>query len=672
MNIPRTLLASAVLSALSTMICAAHAQSAVGAAAATADTVVPKVVVTATPFRDAEGEQILAPAKILAGDELRDKLGSSLGETLSQELGVSASGFGAGASRPIIRGMEGARVKMLENGMAVADVSGLSNDHAVSADGAVARQIEILRGPAALLYGSGAIGGLVNVVNERIPAALEARPAGQLEMRYGSVDRGRSASGSVDGAVGNIGLHVDGNIRKADDYKIPGERVLGDPSSGSGRLSHSFTKQDTFGAGASVVGDWGHVGASVATLNNRYGIPSLEGSQIDQSQIRYDVDALLKAPFAGAETVKLKLGYTDYDHAELDDSNQPEVLFTNRAFETRAELTHVPVAGWHGTFGMQTENTHFSALSAEGNPDTVPVTKSTSTAAFLVEERDVGPVKLNAGLRLETVKRKPVTGEDRKFNLTSYSVGGLWPFTTDYSAGVTVSVAQRAPATEELYSGGPHDATETFDVGNASFRKETSRNIELSLQKTTGLLRWKANVFQNKVKDFIYGHIDGTLVDEDGNVGGTLRKRIYEQDDASIHGAEAELGFNQHALGWSGRVFADTTRGKLDAGGSLPLQPATRVGAEAGYRTDSVRAGLSLVHAQTQDRLASFESTPTPSYNLLTANLAYTQHLGKQDLTWFMVARNLLNEDIRLSTSVLKDVSPLPGRNFLFGVRTKF
>jgi iron complex outermembrane receptor protein len=195
MNVQRTLLASAILSALSTLS-HANAQVATAAAAAAPDAVVPRVIVTANPFGKSEGDQILTPAKILAGDELRDKLGGSLGETLSNELGVSASGFGAGASRPIIRGLEGSRVKMLENGMAVADVSGLSNDHAVSADGAVARQIEILRGPAALLYGSGAIGGLVNVVNERIPTALEAKPAGQLETRYGTADRGRSASGA--------------------------------------------------------------------------------------------------------------------------------------------------------------------------------------------------------------------------------------------------------------------------------------------------------------------------------------------------------------------------------------------------------------------------------------------------------------------------------------------
>lgn len=672
MNFQTTLVAGAVLSALATL---AHGQSAdanTGSTPPAAPTVMPRIVITATPFGVSEHDQILAPAKILAGDELRDKLGSSLGETLSNELGVSASGFGAGASRPIIRGMEGSRVKMLENGMAVADVSGLSNDHAVSADGAIARQIEILRGPAALLYGSGAIGGLVNVVNERIPTALEAQPTGQTELRYSSVDNGRGLSGSVDGAVGQIGLHLDANDHHADDYRYPGQRVAGDPDSGSGRLPNSFVRQQSFGVGGAYIGDWGHVGASVSTLDNRYGIPSLEGSQIDQHQRRYDVDGLWNTPFAGFDSFKFKAGYTAYRHAELDLDDVPQVRFSNRSLEARAELAHQNVAGWHGTFGAQTENAHFSALSAQGGPDTVPVTNSRSTALFIVEEQEFGAVRVNAGARAERVTREPVSAKRRSFDLASYSVGAMWPFSASYAGGATVSVAQRAPATEELYSGGPHDATQTFDVGNLDLRKETSHNLELSLQKTDGLIRWKANLFYNQVKDFVYGNISSTLVDDEGNPGGVFRLRRFEQADASIRGAEAELTYNQHGMGWSARAFADTSRGKLDNGGSLPLQPAARYGADVGYREGPLRASLSVIETLHQDRLASFETTPTPGYTQLSSSLSYTQHVGHLDLTWFAIAKNLLNQEIRLSTSVLKDVAPLPGRNFVFGVRTRF
>jgi iron complex outermembrane receptor protein len=671
MKIQRTLLASAILLAFQPVV---HADDAAPRNQTVSEGKVQQVVVTANPLRSTEGDQILTPAKVLAGDELRDKVGSSLGETLQGELGVSASAFGAGASRPIIRGMEGSRVKMLENGMATSDVSGLSNDHAVASEGAVARQIEILRGPAALLYGSGAIGGLVNVVNERIPTEREARPIGQVESRYSTVDNGRNLSGSMDGSVGKIGLHIDGNWRDTQDYKIPGNRVLNDPSTGMGRLPNTDTRERNIGAGGSYIDDWGYAGFSASHLSNVYGIPTEEGSRIDQRQNRYDFDTLVKSPLDMLENARFKAGFTDYRHAELDDEGAPEVIFRNRSFESRLEMTHKPLTrlGLHGTFGVQTENTHFSALSAEGGPDTVPATHSTSQALFVVEETAFGPVRLNAGARYEKVKREPVGNRERSFDLGSGSIGALWPFTSGYSAGATLSYAQRAPATEELYSGGPHDATLTFDVGDPNLKKEVSRNIELSMQKDSGLLRWKANLFRNNVSDFIYGQITDLGLDEDGNPGGEFRQRVFRQAKAHVQGAEAELTWNQVGMGWNGRLFADTSRGKLDEGGSLPLQPADRIGASAGYRQADWRAGLSWTHGRGQERLASFESTPTPGYNQVDANLSYTQHLDRTDLTWFLLAKNLLNDDIRLSTSLLKDIAPLPGRNIVFGVRAKF
>lgn len=671
MKLQHTLLAAAVLSTFSSF---ARADDAL-------DPATPKVVVTASPFKTADSDQILNPAKVLAGEELRDKVGSSLGETLSQELGVSASAFGAGASRPIIRGMEGARVMMLENGMATSDVSGLSNDHAVAAEGAVAQQIEILRGPAALLYGSGAIGGLVNVVNARIPTELPAETSGTVESRTSSVDSGKNASASVDTAAGKFALHIDGNVRNTDDYRIPGDRLVGgnglQPDSASGRLPNSTTKERTWGLGGAYIADWGFAGVSGSHLTNVYGIPSLEGSKIDQGQTKYDFDSLVRNPLAGFESFKFKAGYSDYHHAELDQENNPDVLFKNRSVETRTELTHAPIAALHnlhGTFGIQTDNVNFSALSPTGGADTVPVTKSTSQAAFIVEELNLGALALSAGGRFEHVERTPVSNIERSFALKSGSVGGLWTFVPGYAAGLTFSYAERAPATEELYSRGPHDATQTFDIGNPTFKIESSKNVELSVEKTTGLNRWKANAYQNKVDNYIFGNVTGTLVDNLGApaAAGTLRQRIFEQAPATIHGVEAEWTYNALGNGLNGRLFADMSRGRLDDAGSLPLQPADRIGASLGYKQGPWRAGLSLVHGKGQDRLASFETSATPAYDDLAANVSYTQKLANQDITYFLLAKNLLNEDIRLSTSLLKDVAPLPGRNFVIGIRTHF
>jgi iron complex outermembrane receptor protein len=462
-------------------------------------------------------------------------------------------------------------------------------------------------------------------------------------------------------------------MRNTDDFQIPDLRVVNDPTSRMNRLPNSDTKERNIGIGGSYIDDWGYAGLSASHLTNFYGIPTDEGSHIDQRQNRYDFDSVVKNPLAGFESARVKAGYTDYHHAELDDG-VPATLFSNKSFESRVELTHRPITslGLHGTFGVQTENTHFSALSAEGGPDTVPVTHSTTQAAFLVEEWSQGPLRWNAGLRYENVDRKPVSNRERTFDLGSGSIGALWPFTKGYSAGATVSYAQRAPATEELYSGGPHDATLTFDVGDPNLQKEVSRNIELSLQKTSGLLRWRVNAYRNNVNNFIYGHIMDASFDEDGNPGGEFRQRLFQQAKAHVQGAEAEMTWNQIGMGWNGRVFADTSRGYLDDAGNLPLQPADRVGAAIGYRQPHWRAGLDWTHARGQDRLAAFETSTTPSYNQVNANVSYTQKLEHVDLTYFVTAKNLLNEDIRLATSLLKDIAPLPGRNITFGVRAKF
>jgi iron complex outermembrane receptor protein len=669
----RTLLASAVLSALAPLSLSAFAQ--------TQEQTLSAVVVTSTPFNSDEGAQILAPAKVLYGDELREKLGNSLGDTLSQELGVSASAFGTGASRPIIRGMEGPRVKILQNGMSILDASSLSNDHAVGGEASTARQIEILRGPAALLYGSGAIGGVVNIINDRIPTILNANPTGEAEVRYGTADRTKNMSLSVDGAAGDIGLHIDGNLRDSDDYKIPGDVSLSDPSLGSGRLPNSFARANSLGFGVSYIQSWGHIGASVGVNDDRYGIPTEERSFITLKQTRFDIDGLIKEPFGNFESLRFKLGHTDYKHTENLEDGTPATNFKNNALESRIELTHKAMAGWRGTFGLQTENSEFSALAADGSgPETVPLTKTNSIAGFLVEERDFGRFRASAGARLESVKRKPDAASgltQRDFNLGSYSLGGLWTFTPGYGIGATASVAQRAPTIEELYSNGPHESTATYDIGDNNLNKETSRNFEISLQKTEGLLRWKANIFQNRVKNYIYGRTDGTTVNEDGVVdpvaaNNEFLQRFWSQNSATIRGAEAEISYNLRGEGWSLRGFADTARGKLTNLDNLPLQAATRFGAEVGYREGGWRSGIKVLHAQEQDKLASFESFVTPSYTQVDANLSYTQRFNSNDLTWFAIVKNLLNEDIRLSTSVLREEAPLPGRNLIIGVRTSF
>lgn len=668
----RSALARAALCALSAAAVGAHAHQ------------VPKtlapVVVTADPFGSSESGTILAPARVVSGDELRDKLGGSLGETLIREPGVNASGFSTGSSRPVIRGLEGPRVKILQDGMGSGDLSAISNDHAVGSALLTAQQIEILRGPATLLYGSGAIGGAINIVNGRIPIQLEPRPTGEAELRAGSADRSGALAFSADRSVGNIGLHVDGSLLRAGDYRIPGNSAA-DGSGSTGRLPFSGSRDDNLGVGASLIQSWGHVGASLAQTDKLYGIHGRdENAKIDLAQTRFDIDSLVRSPLPGFDALRVKLGRNNYRHTELEDGTEPHVRFSNRSLESRWELSHLPLAGWRGKLGLQTDNATVQALNLEGEDPTVPRTRSASTAAFVVEEKDFGSVRLNAGARLEQVNRRPIAETRRNFTLASTSVGALWTYTPGYALGLTGSLAQRAPTAEELYSGGVHHPTETFDRGDSALRKETSQNLDLSWQKTEDRLRWRANLFQNKISNFVFGRI-GDEVCEDGTAppcaGGEdpLRTRNFTQADATLRGYEVDVSYNLYEVGWFGRAFADRSRGKLNNLGNLPLQPANRVGVTVGYQDNTWRSSLSVLNASAQNRIAGAgvsDETVTRGYTRVDASLSWRQRHGTTDLTWFLLARNLLNEEIRLSTSLLKDYVPQAGRHLMVGVRARF
>jgi iron complex outermembrane receptor protein len=652
MTFPKSRLAHAALCALCGNPLAATAQQLPATLA--------PVVVTADPFASQESAAIIAPARVLSGDELRDKLGGSLGDTLSREPGVNASGFSAGASRPVIRGLEGPRIKILQNGMGSGDLSAISNDHAVSTGLLSAQQIEILRGPATLMYGSGAIGGAINIVNGRIPTQLERHATGEAELRAGSVDSSHALAFSADRSVGNIGLHVDGSSLRAGDYRIPVD---------SGRLSYSGNRDDNLGVGTTLFQSWGYVGASLSQTDKWYGIHGRdENARIDMTQTRFDVDSLIHAPLAGFDVLRIKLGHNDYQHTELEGGSDPHVKFSNRSTESRWELSHLPLGGWRGKLGLQTDLSTVQALNvADPNVDpTVPRTRSSSTAVFVVEETHIDSVRINVGARVEQVNRRPAAQSARDFTLASASAGALWTFTPGYALGFTASIAQRAPTAEELYSNGMHHPTETFDIGNAALRKETSNNFDLSLQKTADLLRWRANLFRNQVADFVYG----SILDN-----GTEKERRFQQADATLHGYEIDISYKLYEHGWYGRAFADSSRGTLDQLGNLPLQPANRIGLTIGYQDEHWRSSLSVLDVSAQHRIASAsisDETLTRGYLRVDASLSYQQRVGTTDLTWFLLARNLLNEEIRLSTSLLKDYVPQPGRNLIIGVRARF
>ena len=670
----------------------------------------PSLEITATGSQEAT-QSILTPTKILQGDELLNKLGSSLGATLVNELGVSATGYGAGSSRPVIRGLEGARVQILQNGLSVGDVSNISQDHAVGNNMQNTHQVEILRGAAALLYGSGSSGGLVNVVNDRILTNLPDRPTGAINTSYETVNNGRAGSVEVDGAFGSVAVHVDTAINNANNYRIPGNSTQsqGEPATGwtvppdgnggnnySGKLPNSFSNQNNLGVGVSYIGQNGYTGVSVERLNNNYGIPTPEGGSINQSQNRYDLQHQTRDPFAGFSSFKFSAANSNYNHTEFTNTGEAASLWKNIANEARFELAHNPLAGWKGTFGAQVSAASLDATEiGSGSYAIVPPTKTNSNALFWIEEGKWNSLQGNLGLRYNNVAQKPnlgttleeqpttppaggttpsITLQNRSFNLMSYSAGGLWNFMQGHGAGLAYTVSQRAPSAQELYSYGAHESTATFDIGNPNLNKETSHNLEFNIQKTSGLMRGKASVYANRFNNYIYGYYTGAAIDNGGGEGDGFNVVTAQQAAATIKGVEGELTYNWRQHGVGGRVFGDTSQGTFDAGGNLPLQPAPRLGAEVAHQHNGWLTNATYIYSYQQNRLASWEQGPAPSYNLLNAGISYTEKIKDVNWTVYMNLKNLLNEQIRYATTpmAVRLYAPQPGRSLMVGLRGTF
>ncbi|MBJ7380475.1 MAG: TonB-dependent receptor [Polynucleobacter sp.] len=644
------------------------------------------------------GQGILIPSKIVAGDELQNKLGNTLGATLANELGVSATGFGAGSSRPVIRGLDGPRVQVLQNGLSVGDVSSISPDHAVASPIQNARQIEILRGAAALMYGSGSSGGLVNVVNDRIHTNLPTEVSGAANTSYDTVSNGRAASGVIDAAVGNIALHLDTAINNNNNYRFPGNSALDGNTNWAipgiqgvnytGKLPYSFTNQNNLGLGASYIGAQAYTGVSVERMNHNYGIPTPEGGFIQQSQNRYDFQHQTRNPFDGFSSIKISVANSNYNHTEFASDGVAATIWKNVANEARIDLTHQELMGFKGNIGAQWSASSLNANDLNsGNFSIVPNTKSNSNALFLIEEGKWGALQTNFGLRYNQVSQSPNTNTDyqspvftgttpttptaqfRNFNLFSSSLGGLWNFAHGYGTGLSYTVSQRAPSPQELYSYGIHESTATYDVGNSNLNKETSHNLEYTLQKTAGLLKAKANLYVNKFNNYIYAFYTGAYETQTG-----FSVTQAQQASATIKGAEGEITYNWNQTGTAARLFGDIVRGSFDAGGNLPLQPAPRVGAEIAHQKNGWLTSTTYIYGFQQNRLASWEVGPTPSYNLLNATLSYSEKINRVNWTAYALVKNILNQEIRYSTTpmAVRLYAPQPGRSFMVGLRGNF
>ena len=654
------------------------------------------VTVNAMPMGDTPLESS-QPVSVLRGAELDRRRGVSLGDTLSDLPGVTSTGFGTAAGRPVIRGQSGPRVAITDNGLDIMDASSLSPDHAPVVDPLGARQIEVLRGPATLLYGSGAMGGLVNAVSDRIPTtqlrgiAGDALVAGDTASRerLGSVRLrgGVPAGGGESPGTGGVNWTLGAFWRKADDYRIPGPAVAGDPSSASGRLPNSFTEGQGLSGGVSWVDRWGAAGVSYSTLDSLYGIPAEPGVVIDQRNRRTEGLVELDAPFAGIESMRLRAADVRYRHVEVEAATgEVGTAFDSRGTDARLEAVHAPLAGLRGVIGLHARQ---RTLSASGEEAYIPSTRERENALFWAGDRTLGRGRLELGIRQGSARLDPAASsgaEARSFGLTSFSIGGSVPVAGPVALSVNLGSAQRAPAIEELYANGPHAATGTYEVGNPSFGKERSRNVEVALRQTTGALRWKAGVFHQRFANYIAGFStddngDGvadrvdtgdTIENSPADPGaGEFARLLYEQAPAVFRGFEAEIAWRPAASAWALRGFGDAVRGTVEGLGAAPRTPPLRLGLTADYRAGPWAGFVSVLRAAAQDRIGPLETT-TAGYTRLDAELSHTWKTGALgSTTLFVQGRNLTNEEIRLSTSFVKDVVPMAGRSVFAGVRIR-
>jgi iron complex outermembrane receptor protein len=596
------------------------------------------------------------PVTVLGGIDLGSRLKSTLGETLAEQPGMSSTSFGPGASRPVIRGMGGDRVRILQGGLGMADASNTSPDHAVSFDPLSAEQIEVVRGPATLLFGSTAIGGIVNVIDGRIPESKPDRSlGGVVDVALGSVSGEKQGGASLHGGKGTFAWHADGLRRETGTVTIPID---------SGRLANSATENSVGSVGASVIVDRGFMGANVSAFNTQYGIPSEEDVTIDLKQRRLDVKGGITQPFAAFRGVKVRLGLSNYEHAELED-RAVGTRFESQGYEGRLEFTHKDLGAFKGAFGFQAQGRE---LTVTGEEAFLPPTNTDSIAGFVLEEVGSGRARLSLGGRVERQVVEVIAGDTRTMTGGSASAGVTFSANHGFSFGITMAHSERLPGAEELFSDGPHAATNAFEVGDPGLSKEKSLGLDASIKKTGGPLTAQVSLFRNAFDGYIFERF--TNEDEDG-----LRVVRYEQRDALFTGLEAQASVelvqksNRH-LELEGSM--DIVRAQVDPGDEpLPRIAPARYGVGLHYRDARITARAEARINSTQDRISRFE-LPTAGYTFINATLAYRLFSGRTVTDLMLRGTNLANVEGRNHVSYLKDLVPLPGRDIRASIRLQF
>ena len=655
------------------------------------------------------------PITVLNDKALHDAVRGTIGDTLAGQPGINNASFGPAVGQPVIRGQQGRRVMNLSNGMPNADASGNSADHAQTVEGMLANAIEVLRGPSTLLYGGGAIGGVVNVIDRRIATSLPDAPSFGIEARHDTAADLDTFVGSLDFATGKLVWHLDAVQREWNDLDIPGlaidaaylEDAHGEEDGEMhddeeeaentlGFIANTGGKTTTGTAGISWILANGYLGFAVNQQDNTYGLPPGAHSHghaheeeepadeepgadfvnIDMERTRYDVNGEWHDVASWAETISYRLTHTDYEHAEIEGNGEIGTQFSNDAWQQRLQVTHTDNAERHGVVGLQLGNEEFAAV---GEESFIPVTDIDTRGLFLVEDFHVSAVTIELGARINRDEYAPQASPapGRSFSTWSLSGSGLWDINDAVTLGLSLSNAQRAPSAEELYSNFGlvdlddcilHFATGACELGNTGFDEETSLNTDLTLAVNRGVFSSTVTLFHNRFDDYIGQFADGREVDG-------FPVRAYRQEDARFTGIEVDASVQLNDM-VTLRVFGDSVDGRFDKSGDVPRMPPRRYGAElllSGVVGDQAwSAYATLIHADEQDAPGAFE-IGTESWSRLDVGVDLTITTGRAgELLLFVKGRNLGDEDIRLASSFLRGFAPEAGRSIEAGVRYRY
>jgi len=692
-----------------------------------------RIVVSTSPLARTLGE-VSQPVSLLEGRRLAQQQSTTLGELLAGEPGVASTYFGPGASRPVLRGIGGDRLKVLENHIGTIDAAATSPDHAVSLDPLLIERVEVVRGPAALLYGGNAVGGVVNVITGRIPSELpntrvggdeRVSLGGRVEVRTQSANREESAGAVLEGAAGDFAWHIDGFLRDTKDLKIPHfaesqrKRIADgdDPAEADyRRVPNTEIESDGGSVGLSWIRESGYIGVAWSGFNTFYGVPGHshshgdhdhshdhghgdeddhdhdhgddhedEAVKIDLVQRRFDLGGEIHREIGILRGAKFRLGFADYRHQELADGSV-DTVFKNRGHDARLELLHREIAGVNGAFGWHGSESRFEAI---GDEAFVPPSRTTNHALFILEEKPVGPVALQLGGRLEAqeIKLRNGSGRSRKDLLASVSAGALWKLGDDWSLGLSASRNERGPGAQERYANGPHIGTRAYEIGSPRLGVETSTALDLTLRKRTGRVTGALTGFVNRFDGYVFEQPTGQVAiahgdhfhfepDTHPDAADGLTIYRYAQTDARFLGLEAEITAHLYegALGnLDLHLATDAVRGKnlKDGGSDLPRITPRRSQIGLEWTHGPLNFGADAQFVAEQRRVAPNEA-PTDSYTLIGLYGSYALRLGPTECTLFVRGTNLGNRDARVHNSFLKELLPLPGRSVNLGLRIAF